>query len=160
MTRRGRMIGVGLGPGDPDLVTLKAARVIGAAEVIAYPALPGAESFARRIAAPHMAEGVREIVVEVPITPERGPAQAAYDAGAEMIFPEALKNESEFERFRKEISVPLLSNMTEFGKSKLLNQKQLENLGYNLVIYPVTTFRLAAHAVEEGLKSIYENKLE
>lgn len=79
---KGRMIGVGLGPGDPDLVTLKAARTLGAASVIAYPALPGAESFARRIAAPHLREGVREIVIEVPITTERGPAQAAYDTGA------------------------------------------------------------------------------
>ena len=81
----GKMIGVGLGPGDPDLVTLKAARTIRAAEVIAYPALPGAESFARRIAAPHMGARVREIVIEVPITPERGPAQAAYDSGAAQI---------------------------------------------------------------------------
>ena len=81
----GRMIGVGLGPGDPELVTLKAARVIGAARVIAYPALPGAASFARQIAAPHMAPRVREIVIDVPITPARGPAQAAYDAGADRL---------------------------------------------------------------------------
>jgi hypothetical protein len=56
-----------------------------------------------------------------------------------MIFPEALQNESEFETFRKAIDVPLMANMTEFGKSPLLNAKQLENLGYNLVIYPVAT---------------------
>lgn len=85
MTGAGRMIGVGLGPGDPDLVTLKAARAIGDAAVIAYPALPGTESFARRIAAPHMRAGVRELVIEVPITPDRAPAQAAYDAGAARI---------------------------------------------------------------------------
>ncbi len=85
MTGPGKMIGVGLGPGDPDLVTLKAARAIGAAEVIAYPALPGTDSFARRIAAPHMASRTREIVVDVPITTKRGPAQAAYDAGARQI---------------------------------------------------------------------------
>lgn len=85
MTGPGRMIGVGLGPGDPDLVTLKAARAIGGAPVIAYPALPGAESFARRIAASHMRAGVREIVIEVPITGARAPAQAAYDAGAARI---------------------------------------------------------------------------
>ncbi len=78
----GKMIGVGLGPGDPDLVTVKAARAIGAAKIIAYPALPGAESFARQIAAPNIGEEVREIIIEVPITTERGPAQAAYDVGA------------------------------------------------------------------------------
>lgn len=81
-------------------------------------------------------------------------AQAYVDAGADMIFPEALKDEREFELFRKKIQVPLLANMTEFGKSKLLSQKTLENLGYNIVIYPVTLVRLAMQAVEEGLDVI------
>lgn len=81
-------------------------------------------------------------------------AKAYVDAGAEMIFPEALRDESEFEAFRKAIKVPLLANMTEFGKSKLLNATQLENLGFNLVIYPVTTVRLAMKAVEDGLDHI------
>jgi methylisocitrate lyase len=81
-------------------------------------------------------------------------AKAYVGAGAEAIFPEALADEKEFEQFRKEIKVPLLANMTEFGKSKLLNAKTLENLGYNLVIYPVTLFRLSSKAVEEGLKEI------
>lgn len=81
-------------------------------------------------------------------------AKAYVDAGAEMIFPEALQNEAEFEAFRKVIKVPLLANMTEFGKSKLLNTQQLTNLGYNLVIYPVTTVRLAMKAVEDGLDFI------
>lgn len=82
-------------------------------------------------------------------------AKSYVDAGADMIFPEALEDESEFEIFRKSISVPLLANMTEFGKSKLLDQKTLESLGYNVVIYPVTTLRLAMKAVEEGLQHIY-----
>ncbi len=81
-------------------------------------------------------------------------AKAYVDAGADMIFPEAMKDESEFEKFRKEIKVPLLANMTEFGKSKILDKKTLESLGYNMVIYPVTTFRLAMGAVENGLKQI------
>jgi methylisocitrate lyase len=84
-------------------------------------------------------------------------AKAYVDAGAEMIFPEALQDEREFAAFRKAISVPLLANMTEFGKSKLLNAEQLSNLGYNMVIYPVTTLRLAMKAVEDGLRSIQQN---
>ena len=79
------------------------------------------------------------------------------DAGADMIFPEAMKDEREFEKVRKNTKGYLLANMTEFGKSKLLDKKQLENLGYNLVIYPVTTQRLAMKSVEDGLKSIFKD---
>ena len=82
--------------------------------------------------------------------------KAYIDAGAEIIFPEALHDEKDFEKVRKELSVYLLANMTEFGKSKLFNYKELENLGYNIVIYPVTTQRLAMKSVEEGLKIIFE----
>ena len=77
------------------------------------------------------------------------------DAGAEIIFPEALKNEKEFEKVRKSLSSYLLANMTEFGKSKLLNYQELENLGYNIVLYPVTTQRLAMKNVEDGLRAIF-----
>jgi methylisocitrate lyase len=82
----------------------------------------------------------------------------AYEgAGADMIFPEAMKDESEFEKVRKISKGYLLANMTEFGKSKLLNKSELEKLGYNLVIYPVTTQRLAMKNVEDGLRSIFRN---
>jgi methylisocitrate lyase len=83
--------------------------------------------------------------------------KAYEDAGADMIFPEAMKDESEFEKVRKITKGYLLANMTEFGKSKLLNKSELEKLGYNLVIYPVTTQRLAMKNVEDGLKSIFKN---
>mgnify|MGYP001330232564 FL=1 len=79
------------------------------------------------------------------------------DAGAEIIFPEALKDEKEFEIVRKKLKCYLLANMTEFGKSKLLNYKKLENLGYNIVIYPVTTQRLAMKNVEDGLCAIFQD---
>ena len=81
--------------------------------------------------------------------------KAYTDAGAEIIFPEALKDENEFEKVRKSLSSYLLANMTEFGKSKLLNYKDLENLGYNIVIYPITTQRLAMKNVEDGLRAIF-----
>jgi len=80
--------------------------------------------------------------------------KAYEDAGADIIFPEAMKNEKEFEQIRKNSKVNLLANMTEFGKSKLLSANELENLGYNIVIYPVTTQRLAMKSVEDGLRAI------
>ena len=83
--------------------------------------------------------------------------KAYMDAGAEIIFPEALANEKEFEIVRKSLNCYLLANMTEFGKSKLLNYKDLENLGYNIVIYPVTTQRLAMKNVEDGLRAIFKD---
>ena len=83
--------------------------------------------------------------------------KAYVDAGAEIVFPEALHNEKEFEMVRKSLNCYLLANMTEFGKSKLLNFKKLENLGYNIVIYPVTTQRLAMKSVEDGLRDIINN---
>jgi len=81
--------------------------------------------------------------------------KAYIDAGAEVIFPEALEDEKEFELVRKSLDSYLLANMTEFGKSKLLNYKQLEELGYNIVIYPVSTQRLAMKNVEDGLRAIF-----
>ena len=81
-------------------------------------------------------------------------AKAYVDAGADMIFPEALENEKEFEQFRNAVKVPLLANMTEFGKSKLLSVSTLESLGFNLVIYPVTSLRLAMKSVEDAFRTL------
>lgn len=81
-------------------------------------------------------------------------AKAYADAGADLIFTEALTGPAEFEAFRKAVDIPLLANMTEFGKSTLLSAAQLEDLGFNAVIYPVTTLRLAMFAIEHGLREI------
>jgi methylisocitrate lyase len=83
-------------------------------------------------------------------------AKAYADAGADLIFPEAVVDAADFERLRAAIDVPILANMTEFGKSKLLDTKTLEALGVNIVIYPVTLLRLAMHAAETGLHAISE----
>ncbi len=80
--------------------------------------------------------------------------KAYVDAGADMIFPEAMKSEKEFEAVRAALDVPILANMTEFGKSRLLHKTELENLGFNVVIYPVTTLRLAMGEVDRGLDAI------
>ncbi|PIE13631.1 MAG: precorrin-2 C(20)-methyltransferase [Rhodobacterales bacterium] len=79
---KGTLFGVGLGPGDPDLMTLRAHRLISNASTVAYPALVGGDSFARSIAADAIPTNAKEILIEIPMTPERAPAQAAYDAGA------------------------------------------------------------------------------
>lgn len=86
-----------------------------------------------------------------------GRAKAYVDAGADMIFTEALADAGEFEAFRAAINVPLLANLTEFGKSELVGAHVLQEIGYDAVIYPVTTLRIAMHAVEEGLHEIAEH---
>ncbi|WP_411128009.1 methylisocitrate lyase [Streptomyces sp. x-19] len=81
-------------------------------------------------------------------------AKAYVGAGADAIFPEALADESEYEAFRTAIDVPLLANLTEFGKTPLLDTSTLENLGYNIALYPVTLLRLAMGAAEDGLRTL------
>jgi methylisocitrate lyase len=81
-------------------------------------------------------------------------ARVYADAGADLIFTEALADAREFERFRAAVDIPLLANMTEFGKSPLLSVSQLTDIGYNAVIYPVSTLRLAMFAIESGLREI------
>lgn len=83
-------------------------------------------------------------------------AKALVDAGADAIFPEALKDLGEFEAFRKAINVPLLANMTEFGKSELYTKQQLQDVGMNMIIYPVSLLRLAMGAAMRGLDSLSE----
>jgi len=80
-------------------------------------------------------------------------AKAYVDAGADLIFPEALKNKKEFEDFAKKVKVPLLANMTEFGQSPLLGFSELSAMGYKLVIFPVSALRVAAKATE----NFYQN---
>lgn len=78
-------------------------------------------------------------------------------AGADAIFPEALETEEEFKRFAKEVQAPLLANMTEFGRSPSLDFATLGRLGYRMVIYPVTTLRVAAKAAWDVLADIREH---
>ena len=78
-------------------------------------------------------------------------AQRYLDAGADWIFPEALADRQEFERFAAEVDAPLVANMTEFGKSPLLSLDELAGLGYAVVLFPVTLLRVAMKAVEAAL---------
>jgi methylisocitrate lyase len=81
-------------------------------------------------------------------------AQSYLAAGADAIFPEALQNEQEFRDFAKEVKAPLLANMTEFGKSPLLSLGQLAGLGYRMVIYPQTVFRVSMFAAGQMLRDL------
>ena len=78
-------------------------------------------------------------------------------AGADAIFPEALQSFEEFRDFAKEIDVPLLANMTEFGKSPLLSFHDLMELGYRMVIFPMSAFRVAMKASEEFLCALKQS---
>ncbi len=80
--------------------------------------------------------------------------RAYVDAGADLVFPEALSGASEMEALRRSTDVPLLANMTEFGKTELLGADVLEALGFNVAIYPVTLLRLAMGAAARGLQAI------
>ncbi|MCE0765593.1 methylisocitrate lyase [Pseudonocardia kujensis] len=85
----------------------------------------------------------------LPATIER--AKALVDAGADMLFPEALASLDEYEAFRRAVDVPILANVTEFGKNELFTATQLESAGVDLAIYPVSLLRLAMGSAERAL---------
>ncbi len=77
-------------------------------------------------------------------------AKIYLEAGADAIFPEALESKSEFEKFAKTVRAPLMANMTEFGKSPLLTVKELDSMGYRMVIFPLTAFRASLRAMDSA----------
>lgn len=81
-------------------------------------------------------------------------AHAYLKAGADGVFPEALESREEFARFAKDVDTMLLANMTEFGKTPFLTADEFAEMGYDLVIYPVTLQRCAMKAVQEALRSL------
>ncbi len=85
MTTSGRLYGLGIGPGDPELITLKALRLLRSAAVVAYPAPEIGESLVRSIAAPYLASTQEEFAIRLPMSAERFPAEAVYDRAAEVL---------------------------------------------------------------------------
>jgi methylisocitrate lyase len=81
-------------------------------------------------------------------------AQRYVETGADAIFPEALQGEQEFRDFAGKVDVPLLANMTEFGKSPLLSFQDLAKFGYRMVIFPQSAFRVSMKATEEFLHAL------
>jgi methylisocitrate lyase len=84
-------------------------------------------------------------------------AQRYMEAGADAIFPEALQSAEEFRDFAREINLPLLANMTEFGKSPLLSFTDLSGLGYRMVIFPQSAFRVSMKATQKLLHALKES---
>jgi methylisocitrate lyase len=124
----------------------------------------GLDDAVKRIAAAVSARGDQNLVI-MARTDVRGVEgmQAAIDrvkalesAGADAIFPEAMATLEEFEQIRKSTSLPILANMTEFGKSELFTKQQLESIGINLVIYPVSLLRVSMGASARALQSLHE----
>lgn len=83
-------------------------------------------------------------------------AKALVDAGADAIFPEAMRTLEEFEAMRKALNVPILANMTEFGKSELFSTDQLRDVGVNIVIWPVSMLRIAMGATGRALDTLLD----
>jgi methylisocitrate lyase len=81
-------------------------------------------------------------------------ARRYVEAGADVIFPEGLRSREEFAAFAREIPVPLLANMTEFGKTPYLSVAEFAELDYRLVLFPMTAFRMAMKAVEEAFAAL------
>ncbi len=115
------------------------ARKIAAVKKVAKNLLVVARTDARGV------EGIEEAIKR---------AKLYQEAGADIIFPEALKSKEEFQRFREEISIPLLANMTEFGKTPYMSVQEFQEIGYEIVIFPVTTLRVAMKAIEGVLQEI------
>lgn len=83
-------------------------------------------------------------------------AKLYVEAGADAIFPEGLGDPADFARFAEEVKVPLLANMTEFGKTPLMTADKFESLGYKMIIWPVSALRIAAKAHEELYATLRE----
>ena len=117
-----------------------------------------ATDMAKKIAAAVGSKRKPEFVI-IARTDARGPegldkaierAKLYAEHGADAIFPEGLESEQEFEAFRKGVDIPLLANMTEFGKTPLITFGTFKELGYNLVIFPMTAFRVMLRAIDEA----------
>jgi methylisocitrate lyase len=118
--------------------------------------LAAADDMARKVAAARRAARHLRIIARTDAAAAEGlegaiaRARLYREAGAHVIFPEALTSADEFRAVAAAVPGPLLANMTEFGRSPLLTADELAALGYRMVIWPVTSLRLAARAMEAG----------
>jgi methylisocitrate lyase len=112
------------------------------------------EEMARKVAAARRASRHLRIIARTDAAASEGidraiaRARLYREAGAHVIFPEALTSPEEFRRFAAAVDAPLLANMTEFGRTPLLTAEEFRALGFHMVIWPVSALRVAAHAME------------
>ena len=122
-----------------------------------------AEAFGEKIAAAAQARNDMLIIARTDVRAIEGMDEAirrgriCREAGADVIFPEAMQSEEEFKTFSDAVGGPMLANMTEFGKTPYLSVQRFHELGYVIVIFPVTALRVAAKATEMVLRDIKRN---
>ena len=120
------------------------------------------EDMAAKISAANAARSNLQIIARTDAAASEGldaaidRAKCYIEAGADIIFPEALTTEQEMEKFNKAINFPTLANMTEFGKTPYLSAKKFEELGFDIVIWPVTSLRCEAAAMKELFSHLKE----
>ncbi len=138
----GTLYGLGVGPGDPELLTLKALRLLRACPVIAYPAPEEGNSFARSIVAPHLIGNQREIEIRMPLSAERFPAAEAYDRGAEAIAAEL--------RAGNDVAVLCQGDPFLYGSFQYLFARMADN--FKVVVVPgVSSITASAAALRMSL---------
>ena len=122
-----------------------------------------ADAFGEKIAAAVQARSEMLIVARTDVRAIEGMDEAirrgriCREAGADVIFPEAMQSEDEFKTYADAVGGPMLANMTEFGKTPYLSVQRFHELGYAIVIFPVTALRVAAKATELVLTDIKRN---
>ncbi len=143
MTAAGRLFGVGVGPGDPELVTLKAQRIIGAADVVAYPVARHGRSVARRIAAPHLREGQVEIALGYPVTTEQTDHPGGYEAALREFYDDAAAQLAEHLDAGRDVAVLCEGDPFFYGSYMYLHERLAPR--YETEVVPgVTSFSAAA----------------
>ncbi len=151
----GRLYGVGVGPGDPELMTVKAWRLVSTARVIAYLAANGGESTARMIASPFMPDDAAEIVIDVPMQVDPKAAQAAYDEGAKRIASELERGSDVvmlcegdpffygsfiyiFERLASRFETIVVPGVTSFTAAAAVSHAPLSRRNEIVIVLPAT----------------------
>jgi len=145
MTAAGRLFGVGVGPGDPELVTLKAQRIIGAADVVAYPVARHGRSVARRIAAPHLRAGQIELALAYPVTTEQTDHPGGYEAALREFYDDAADSLAEYLDAGRDVAVLCEGDPFFYGSYMYLHERLAPRYATE-VVPGVTSFSAAAAA--------------
>ncbi len=145
MSTAGKLFGVGVGPGDPELVTLKAQRIIGAADVVAYPVARHGRSVARRIAAPHLRAGQIELELGFPVTTEQTDHPGGYEAALREFYDDAADGLAEYLDAGRDVAVLCEGDPFFYGSYMYLHERLAQR--YETEVVPgVTSFSAAAAA--------------